>query len=162
RLDKDIVPLLIDDAGMPDARELPAWLQDFPLNQGVSISSSATVDDIVAKLRPRAEAIAAVRKFGPGWVWTYALFALFAWATAAIATNAIGVIEFGIEAWVGLAAAWSGFFIWPIFFFPLILVALYRPFQTLVEAALNAQSVLDRLRYLSPILLGFALACVVT
>jgi len=95
-----------------------------------------------------------VRRFGGGLTASYFVLALIIWALCAIVPNAVGLREFGFDAWVGMATVWSGMFIWPIFFLPLIMLALYRPFQILLEATLNSDRLRDALTYASPIIFG--------
>jgi hypothetical protein len=152
--EKEIVPLLIDGADMPKPSDLPEQIRSFHYANGVSIESSASAQTIAAKLTDRSREVAYTRKLGSRWKRAYIVFAFFAYYFCAIQPHIIGVWEFGLQPWVGMAKVWSGFYIWPIFFLPFALVALYRPLTVIIESAANAARFRDVLTYLTPLVLG--------
>lgn len=162
RLDKDIVPLLIDGAVIPRFGDLPETIGELAAIDAETVASDAPVEAIAAKLGHPARAVARIRRLGPRWIKGYALFGLFVWLLCGVVPHVLGWWEFG-DAWVGLATGWAGFFIYPFFFMPFVMFALYRPFQVVLEATLNADNPSDALKFASPIILGavFALAMTV-
>ncbi len=161
-LDKDIAPLLVDGATMPAASTLPKTIEELAVTNAKPAQSSMSVDELAEVLRAPAREAGLTRRLGRGWSVSYAILATLAWCITAIVPNLVGYREYGHDAWSGMAAAWAGFFIWPLFFMPFILVALFKPIKILFEAALNAPSLRDTIVFLSPILIGFVLALVVT
>jgi TIR domain len=161
-LEKDIVPLRIDGARMPRADELPIAIRELANVDGEAVASGASVETIAATLATAVREASRVRRLGRRWAASYALFGLFVWLMAAVVPNAVGLAEFGHKAWAGMAVAWAGMFIWPLFFMPFVILALYRPLQILLEAALNAESLVDSLKYASPLILGTVIAAGVT
>jgi hypothetical protein len=105
-------------------------------------------------LQTNPNRFASFRKLGSRWTGAYVIFALFAYYFCAIQPHIIGIWEFGLQPWSGMAKVWSGFYVWPIFFLPFALVALYRPLVVLVESAINETRLSDRLKYLTPLILG--------
>lgn len=160
-LDKDIVPLLIDGATMPKTEALPEAIKGLNATNAKAVSSKASIAELSKVLKDPTERARRVRRLGNGWPIGYFLCAAVSWFLIAVLPNIVGWYEFG-AAWFGLTATWAGLFIWPLFFFPLIFLALYRPFTVLVEAALNARNRGDMLTYLSPLIVGALLALVVT
>jgi hypothetical protein len=152
--EKEIVPLLIDGAVMPKPTDLPEQIRPFHYKNGVPIKSGDSVETIVAALTDSSRQVAEVRKLGSWWTRAYLIFAVFAYYFCAVQPHIIGVWEFGLQPWGGMAKVWSGFFIWPIFFLPFALVALYRPLTVLIESAANAARWKDVLTYLTPLVLG--------
>lgn len=162
RLERDIVPLLIDGADMPRANELPGEISQLANVDGEPVASDASAERIAATLSPAAHQASRARRLGSRWSATYAAAAFAVWIFCGIVPNLVGLNEFGYEAWFGLATTWSGMFIWPIFFLPFIMLGLFRPFRTLIEATLNAGSIRDWLSYGGPIAFGTLFAVVVT
>jgi len=157
-LEKDIVPLLVDGATMPNANDLPETIRQLSSIDAKPIASNSSIEALAAVLRGPVREASRVRRLGGRWTAGYVFFATAVWVFAAIAPNIVGMREFGYDSWMGMATAWSGMFIWPVFFLPLILLALYRPFQILLEATLNARSFRDALSYASPVVFGTAIA----
>jgi hypothetical protein len=163
RLEKDIVPLLIDDATMPTEEDLKEEeIQMLCRIDAKTVTSKASVEEIVEVLREPAQELSSVRKLGTGWTVSYIAGAFLVWIFSGIVPNAVGFAEFGYDSWMGMATAWSGMFIWPIFFLLFISLALYRPLQILLEATLNAESFRDGLTYASPLWAGMILAIAMT
>jgi hypothetical protein len=164
-LEKLIVPLQIDGASMPTEAELQA-VQDTlkPLSKisGISVASNASIETIVAALQGPAQSALSLRRLGRWWATDYFSFCAVVWFFCSFVPNAIGLREFGLEPWVGMATSWSGLFIWPVFFLPFILRALYGPFKILSEAIINAQTLRYAVTYASPILAGTAIAVLAT
>jgi len=158
RLERDVVPLLIDGAAMPKSHELPAEIAPLADIDGKAISSDASAQGLAGALRASAVEASRVHRLGKGWTIGYTVAAFALWVLCGIVPNVVGVDEFGYDAWLGMAMGWSGLFIWPLFFLPFIMLALYRPFQTLVEATLNADTLRDALSYASPVLIGAVIA----
>lgn len=158
KLEKEIVPLLIDGATMPDEADLPEQIRAFHFQNGRSVRSSDSRDILVSALAVSTKKVAQTRRLDSRWLLAYIALGLLAYYLCAIHPNIIGLLEFGPQSWGGMAAIWSGFFIWPIFFLPFALAALCRPILVLIESATNALRVRDRLVYLTPLLFGTVLA----
>jgi hypothetical protein len=154
RLDKEIIPVLVDGAEMPSQKDLPDAIRALHTKNGVQIASNNSVHQIARKFKPAAAQIAQIRKLGSRWCWGYSTAAIVTWLLGAVLTNAVGWWEFGREPWLGMAQVWSGFFIFPIFVLPFTLIALYRPLTVLIEATINAASLGDSLTYFAPVLAG--------
>lgn len=160
KLERNIVPLLIDHDKMPV--KLPEEIQELTEIDGESLTSDASVEALAAALAKPVAEITQEHRLGRVWNVGYALFSIALWALCGILPNAIGVSEFGFDTWIGMATGWAGMFIWPTFFMPFIMLALHSPCKTLVEAALNAGNPHDALRYAAPIFLGFLFAIGIT
>jgi hypothetical protein len=153
RQEKQIVPLLVDGAAMPQFAELPEQIGAFHFRNGVPILSTDSATDIASSLRGLSNSAASVRKLDARWSRIYLFGAIAAYLICAILPHIIGSLEFG-EAWGGMAEVWSGLFVWPIFFLPFVLLALYRPLTILIESVINAPRWQDRLAYSTPLVLG--------
>jgi hypothetical protein len=162
QLDKEIVPLLVDGAPMPKLEDLPPPMVDLPASNGKAVSSSISVAELASVFQDPVKDAHGVRRLGDGWSIGYYTVALLAWFVIGIVPNAIGIWEFGDDVWFTMAAGWSGLFIYPVFFLPFIFVALHQPYQILFEAALNARTTRDAVKFLSPLPIGMAIAAVVT
>lgn len=161
-LEKDVIPILIDGADMPRAAELPDSIRDLASIDGEPVGSDASSDALRLLLESPVRAAAQVHKPGPWWARGYVILGILVWLFCGLAPNYVGLQEFGTSEWVGMAKAWAGFFIWPFFVMPFIVLALYRPFQVLLEAALNAQRSSDALKFISPVIGGLGFALVMT
>jgi TIR domain len=161
-LEKDIVPLLIDGATMPPESELTKEIEMLSYIDAKTVTSNASVEELVEALREPVQELSRVHKLGTGWTASYVGFAFLVWVFCGIVPNAVGFTEFGYDSWTGMATAWSGMFIWPAFFLPFIMLALHRPLQILLEATLNADSFGDALTYASPLWAGIILAAFMT
>ncbi|HVQ08037.1 MAG TPA: toll/interleukin-1 receptor domain-containing protein [Allosphingosinicella sp.] len=157
KLDRDIVPILIDDAAMPAAADLRPELVDLAYLDAESLSSSAGQAEIAALFEPIAERVRSVRRLGRGWVVGYAIFAVLAYLFTAVVPNAVGLAEFG-EAWFELAATWGALFLWPVIFLPFSLIALRQPIRTMHEAYINARKTSDRITYATPLLVAIGVS----
>ena len=157
-LDKDVVPILIDGADMPRASELPETIEGLASIDGAQVGSDASTDTLRLLLEASVRAAAQVRKPSPWSARGYILVGVTVWMLGGIVPNYVGLREFGTSAWVGMAKAWAGFFIWPFFGLPFIILSLYRPFQILLEATLNARRTADALKYMSPVIGGIVFA----
>jgi TIR domain len=160
--EKEIVPILVDGAEMPPPRSLPRDIRSLYYKNGIEIKSADTVKDIAAKLRSTPRRVNRVGRLGPVWKYGYIVAALIAYYFCAIHPHIVGISEFGVKPWLGMAQVWSGFYIWPVFFLPFILVALYRPLTVLTELTLNASSPTDVLSYGSPLIFGTLVAILAT
>jgi hypothetical protein len=161
-LERDVVPLLVDGADMPRSADLPEGIQQLADIDAKTVASDASVEALVEVMRAPAQSAAQVRRLGPWWTRGYTLFAVFVWLLCGVLPNWVGLNEFGYNAWVGLATGWAGFFIWPFFFMPFIMLALHRPFQVILEATINADGWSDALKYASPIIIGLAFGALMT
>jgi hypothetical protein len=157
-LEKDVVPLLIDGARMPAANDLPETIRQLAAIDGKTVASNAPVQGLVSALQPPVEEAARVYRLGRAWTLGYVGFTFAIWLLCAIAPNVVGLSEFGYDPWIGMATAWAGMFIWPVFFLPFIFLALHRPLRILVEATLNADSFGDGVKYALPMIAGTAIA----
>lgn len=153
-LEKEIFPLIVDGATLPNRKDLPDAIRGLPSVNEIQVSSSETVESIAAKLATPSSHLTHVRKLGSRWLRVYLIFAFFAYYFCAIQPHIIGFWEFGTQPWIGMVKVWSGFYVWPIVFLPFALVALYRPLTILIEAVFNTASQKDRLTYLTPLVLG--------
>jgi hypothetical protein len=125
RLDKEIIPVLVDNAEMPDVLDLPESIQPLHYKNGIEINSDQLSEEIASKFAAASEQIGNIRRLGPKWFWGYPIFASLSWVLSALVPNFVGSMEFG-RAWPHLAMSWSGLFIWPIFVLPFTLLALCR------------------------------------
>jgi hypothetical protein len=163
KLEKEIVPLLVGSAEMPKEQDLQdEEIQMLCHIDAKSVASNASVGEIVAVLQEAVGRLQGESKLGSWWTVGYVAAAFAVWIFCGVVPNAVGAREFGYDAWIGMATAWSGMFIWPLFFLPFILLALYRPLQILLEATFNAGSFTDRLTYSSPLWAGMLLATAMT
>jgi TIR domain len=138
RHEKEFMPLLIDGAQMLRLRELVKDIRKLYFQNGLPIESNSTVEVIQAKLRNPISKIVRGRRLASGWTWAYVIVGVMDYYLCAINPHVFGIWEFGRESWLNFALVWSGLFIWPIFFLPFVLLALYRPFSTFVECVANA------------------------
>jgi uncharacterized membrane protein len=158
RQEKEFMPLLIDGAQMPRLRELVKDIRKLYFQNGLAIESNSTVTGIQAKLRDPISKIVRGRKLASGWHRAYVIAAVIGYYFCAINPHIFGVWEFGREPWLNLTLIWSGLFIWPIFFLPFVLLALYRPFSTLVECAVNAIHWRESVVYSTPFIAATVLS----
>jgi hypothetical protein len=157
-LEKEIVPLLVDGATMPGEADLPEQIRAFHFQNGRSVRSSDSADTLISALAASTNKVTRTRRLDSWWLRAYIALAVFAYYLCAIQPNLVGLLEFGPQSWGAMAAIWSGFFIWPIFFLPFALAALCRPILVLIESATNASRLRDKFVYLTPLLFGTVLA----
>jgi hypothetical protein len=155
--EKAIVPLLVDGTPMVPPKELPEKIRRFHFQNGVEISSSSDVEAMATTFVEVSTRTRRISRLTSVWTGAYAIFGFCAWFCCGFLPNIVGKSEFG-EAWPGMAAIWSGFYIWPILFLPFVLFSLYRPLTTLVEGAILAPNLEDRKTYLTPIVFGTFMA----
>ena len=158
RQDREIIPVLTDDAVLPDPAILPADIRTLSSVAMLSIAHDAPIEDIAARFANVSKRISRSIRLGPAWTRGYTIGAVAAYYFCAVHTHIIGVAEFGLQPWLGMAQAWSGFYVWPMFFLPFTLVALYRPLTLLVELTLNARTVRETFSYGSPLIFGTVVA----
>src|SRR5262249_10020028 len=151
-----------DGATMPGENDLTEEIQMLSAIDAKAVASNASVDELVEVLREPVQELSRVHKLGVGWTRSYFVVALLVWVLCGIVPNAVGLREFGYESWVGMATGWSGLFIWPVFFLPFIILAVYRPLQILLEATLNADTFRDAVTYASPLWAGIVIAACAT
>jgi hypothetical protein len=108
RLDKEILPILIDGATMPAEGKLPESIRRLHRKEARKIASGQSIESIAHEFDPVAERIARIRKLGDAWCRGYSACAIALWLLSAVLTNVVGVWEFH-------GRPWSGLFIWPIF-----------------------------------------------
>src|ERR1700761_5999687 len=107
KLEKDIVPLLIDGATMPTQEELKdEEIQAICEIDAKSVASHASAAELAEVLRQSAEDALRERRFGWGWTLGYFAASLLIWLCCGIVTNRVGAVEFGWDAWVGMATTW--------------------------------------------------------
>jgi len=155
--EKQILPILIDGATMPNPKDLPRPIRTFHYKSAISIASSDHLQNILKALNnvPR---VTYIRKLGRGWLVTYAFISLLMYYLCAIHIHDVGIMEYGKPAWLGMTEMWSAFYIWPVFFLPFVLAALFGPLTTLIEFAISGSRFRDAIIYLSPLVFGSVLA----
>ena len=99
-----------------------------------------------------------MRRLRSDWKHVYIAFSLAAYLICAVLINLVGALEYGWQEWFGMARVWSGFFVWPIFFLPFSLLAIYRPLTVVLETATTCGNLRDAARYLTPVAVGTMLA----
>jgi hypothetical protein len=156
--EKEVVPLLIDGAIMPSEIDLPQQIRPFHDRQGLLIKSTDSAETIAAALADTAGKVKQRHGLDSRWVLAYSILSGIAYYCCAIQPHIVGWSEFDLLPWAGIAAIWSGLFIWPAIFLPFALYALRRPILTLIESASNASSRQDKLTYLTPLMFGTLLA----
>jgi hypothetical protein len=156
--EKSILPILVDGATMPARELLPEDIRDFTYQPALSVSSTDTVDAIATTLMEPATAVERTHKVGNKWRNLYLFLCIAAYYLCAINPHVVGALEYGWDSWLGMAKAWGGLFIWPIFFLPFALVALYRPFSTLLRFIATAPDFASWRPYLIPLVIGTILA----
>jgi hypothetical protein len=161
-LEKEIVPILVDGAMMPPRGILPKAIHRLTSRNAISTASDTPVDALVPEFVRLQQRILSRRILGQGWRRNYIDAALVAYSICAIFPHVIGMLEYGRTAWIGMALIWSGFFLWPVLFLPLALIALYRPITTVAQFAASAPRPGERLRYLTPLILATGLAFLAT
>jgi len=157
-LEKEIVPILIDGATMPQPGSLPPAIRRLTSRNAVSTTRDRATDTLVPEFIRLQRRISAYRIIGQGWRRAYIAAAVAAYSICAVVPHVVGVLEYGRPSWIGMSLIWSGFFLWPVLFLPLTLVALYRPITIIAQFAASATRSSERLRYLTPILLATALS----
>jgi hypothetical protein len=155
--EKEILPVLVDGATMPDEHELPKRIDQLHYRNAISVRSSDSVEATASKLKPIFEKTARARKLKTIWWVAYLTFALTAYFICAVLVHIVGILEYGIEPWVRMAQIWSGFYFWPIVCLPFALLALYRPLTLVFEFSTNAARLKDVLTYTSPLLIGLVI-----
>jgi hypothetical protein len=156
--EKEVVPVLVDGAKMPDMSRLPIDIRELKTKQAKETKSNSSAKAIVSALCDPISTLVRFKKLDSGWTWTYVVLSVLAYYFCAVNPYVIGAREFGYETWLSLALVWSGLYLWPIFFLPFILVAFYRPLRTLIECAINAGRWQDAMTYSSPLIAGTILA----
>jgi hypothetical protein len=157
RQEKEVLPLLIDEAVMPRLGELPKDIRRLHYANAVSVRSTDSAKAISAKLGRTFSRMTRMRKLVARWNSAYLWFSILAYCFCAILTHVVGLWEYGPESWLGMVKAWGGFFIWPVVCLPFALVALYRPLTLVFEAVNRAQAKREAITYLTPLLLGLVL-----
>lgn len=156
--DREIVPLLVDGANMPNESDLPEPIRPFHDRNAQSAKSADFEQKIVAPMARIAGKITWRRQRASWWFRAYLVVACLAWYLCAFQPNIIGSLEFGPKSWGAMAAVWSGFFIWPFFFLPLALLALCPPILSIIESATSTSRLHDKIIYLTPFIFGTILA----
>jgi len=151
--EKEILPILVDGAAMPNVDALPEDLAELHFADALAVKSEMSPHELAAALRPAVEKVLAGRIFGPGWKRGYLIFSVIAWILCAIVPNVTGLLEYR-GAWGHMAATWAGFFIWPAIFLPFAMMAYYVPFRVITSALINAKDTLYRLQYAIPYAAG--------
>jgi hypothetical protein len=160
--EKELIPLLVDGAQMPPELDLPKQIRAFHFENALPVQSTDTVETLVAALVDKAHQITDTRKLDSRWVTSYCIVAVVAYFCCAILPHIVGLLEFGSDSWLGMAAIWSGLFIWPPVFLPFALLALGRPILSLVDSVTNSSRLWDKITYLSPLMFGTLLAVMAT
>ncbi len=158
RYEKEIVPILVAGARMPEPSDLPEEIRTLHFKHALSISPEDTNESVSRLLSNKVESLSARQRLGRRWTYGYALLALAIYYFAAFEPNRVGLDEYGADAWIGMATRWSGLFVWPLVFLPFALVALYRPMQILIEGVMNATRLSDVLSNLTPLIFGCIIA----
>jgi hypothetical protein len=158
REEKEFVPLLIDGAQMPHLNKLVKDIKKLYFQNGLGLDSGSSANVIAAKLRDPLSKIVRARTLTSRWTWAYVAVGVVAYYLCAINPHIFGVWEFRRDTWLNLALVWSGLFVWPVFFLPFVLLALYRPLSTLVEGVMNAIRWQDRITYTTPIIAATVLS----
>ncbi|MBR0898539.1 toll/interleukin-1 receptor domain-containing protein [Bradyrhizobium tropiciagri] len=156
--EKEIVPLLVDGASMPNESDLPESIRPFHDRNAQSTKSADFEQKIVGPMARIAGKITWRRQRASWWFRAYLIVACLAWYFCAIQPHIVGFLEFGPKSWGAMAAIWSGFFIWPIFFLPLALFALRPPILSIIESVTSTSRFHDKIVYLTPLIFGTILA----
>lgn len=157
-LEKEIVPIILDGAAWPEPEDLPEAIRILHYQNGRPLTSDAAASDIQAVFGPAINRVSSERRMGPRWLTGYWIVSVLAYLATTIVPHSLGIAEYGLDAWIGMATVWSGLFIWPIFFLPFAMRALYRPFRILIEGIMNADRLTDRVKYTLPLVLGVFVA----
>jgi hypothetical protein len=155
---KELVSILTDGAAFGLTTRLPPDVHILQNFASLSIARDDAVDEIVGKLHRISQRLTQSRKLGSAWMRGYFIVSVLAYYFSSVHTHVLGIGEFGVQVWLGMAQVWSGFYIWPIFFLPFILLALYRPLTLLIELTINARSIKDAFSYGSPLIFGTLVA----
>ena len=154
---KKVVPVLVDGAAMPYPQDLPEAIRSFHYQAAVSVESGDLPASISKAFDPAKE-VSYVHKLGSRWTWTYISFSLVAYYFCAVHTHIIGLAEYEEPAWLGMIKVWSALYIWPVFFLPFVLTAIFRPLTILLEFATSVPRFGDAITYLTPLLFGSVIA----
>lgn len=154
RHEKEVLPVLVDGAKMPEEDKLPERIAELQHRHAVSARSDDSVETIASKLAPSFKKTARAGKLRTIWRGAYITLALVAYFICAGLVHIVGVLEYGHEPWMRMAQIWSGFYFWPIICLPFALLALYRPLTLVFEFSTNAARFKDVLTYTSPLLVG--------
>ena len=160
--EKEILPILIDGAAMPNQTMLPKRIQDLYFKNALErpLASNDSATTIVQALEEPARKIISTQRFYALCDHFYALAALVMWLFCGVLTHLVGVSEYGWQAWWGMAGFWGGFFIWPMLIFPFALFGIYRPFTTLIRFIARSSTFWQRCRYATPLIASTILAIV--
>ena len=159
--EKEILPILVDGAAMPDA-DLPRAIHDFYFKHALEkpLASHDSITTIEQALAAPTKKILSSQKFYSRWEWYYAAAAIFMWLLCGVVPHVVGVLEYGWQPWWHMAGIWGGFFIWPMFLFPFALFGIYRPFTTLVRFIVRSSGFWQRCSYATPLIASTLLASV--
>ena len=160
--EKEILPILIDGADVPEPRSLPKALRDFSFRMALEkrLASTDSLATVELALRESANKVLNSQRSYARWGWYYALAAVMMWFVCGPLIHAVGVLEYGWQPWWPMAGIWGGFFIWPIFLFPFALFGLYRPFTTLMRFIVRSSGFWQRCAYATPLIVSTFLAII--
>jgi hypothetical protein len=158
--EKEILPVLIDDAAMPALDHLPGAIRDFHYKAALekplaSDDSTTTIERAFQQaFKNASKNYRSLARWRSWYIWA----ALAIWFICGVLIHIVGISEYGWQSWWGMAAVWGGFFIWPVVFFPFALFGIYRPFMTLVRFAARSSGVRQRSSYAIPLIASTLLA----
>ena len=150
RLEKQIVPILVDGASMPAPHELPEDIRELAMMDAVAVSSADDAATMATALADPVEELHDEVVLGPIWTCSYIAASAILYYLVAVQPHLVGFLEYG-RAWAPMAGIWGGLFMWPVFFLPFAQVAFYRPTTILLEQAFNAESWSERFTFITPL-----------
>lgn len=158
--EKEILPILVDGAAMPE--RLPREIADFQHRTALKrpLLAADTVETIQRALEEPAKRVLKSQKLYAPWGWYYTVATAVAYFFCGVLTHVVGTIEYGAQAWWGMAAIWGGFFIWPMLLFPFALFGIYRPFNTIFRFVVRSNGFWRRCSYGAPLIVSTILAAV--
>ena len=156
RNEKEILPVLVDDAPMPAEDDLPSKIEELHDRDALKVSSAETLETLVEHFTAIYQKVATDRRRKDIWRRAYITGAVLAYVVCAVLIHIVGNLEYGPAAWQRMAQIWSGFFLWPIVCLPFALVALYRPLTIVLSFAMSSARLKDAIIYVVPLLIGLA------
>jgi len=162
RFGKLVLPILVDSATAPKEERLPSDIRYVARRQAVrvtSLSDATTLETALKQVSITSQEFYSKKRV----VRRQLSFAVaVSFILSALVPDMVGMGEFGAETWFRIAWMWSGFFIWPVFFVPLAILALFNPCSVVLDAAASAKTAGARFAYLLPFLTAFVLSSAFT
>jgi hypothetical protein len=164
RYEKNIVPILVDMAKMPEAEDIPELIRNVHYSIALKVKSDSSIRDLSECLSVRAQKIKSQAMFKYYWAISFSVLGLIFYYLAALNTNLVGTLEYGPSSWWGMARLWGGLFIWPAIFLPFLIFALFRPITTVVESvvySIRYKNISAFFTYATPIFMATILSAAV-